>query len=109
MSDCTYYTVLGLPETATQSEIERKYRELNTAYLVLSDLTLRSTYDQLLAQHRKQRASVTPRSRSSYEPEHSDLQLRPQTDESGLNWGALAIIVLLFGFWYRFFIFVFHC
>jgi curved DNA-binding protein CbpA len=110
MSDCTYYyyTVLSLPETATQAEIEQKYSELNAAYRVLSDSTLRSSYDQLLALQREQRPSVTSPSRPSHEPEYPDLQLRPQTDESGLNWGALAVIVFLLGFWYQFFIFVFY-
>ncbi len=54
MSDGTYYTVLGIPETATKGEIDRAYRSFVEAYQVLSDTTQRSSYDQHLAQQRQQ-------------------------------------------------------
>jgi len=56
MSDDTYYTVLGIPETARQGEIERRYRSFIEAYQVLSDSTQRSSYDHQLARHRQQNA-----------------------------------------------------
>jgi len=56
MSDQTYYTVLGISETASQDEIDRAYRSSIEAYQVLSDSTQRSTYDQQLAQGRRQNA-----------------------------------------------------
>jgi DnaJ domain len=81
MSDDTYYTVLEIPETATQSEIKAAYRslikqvhpdtlsklspylrglaedkskELTEAYSVLSNVTKRLEYDRLIAEHRQQ-------------------------------------------------------
>jgi len=54
MSDGTYYTVLGISDTATQDEIDRAYRSVIEAYRVLSDSTQRSSYDQQLALHRQQ-------------------------------------------------------
>jgi curved DNA-binding protein CbpA len=60
MSDDTYYTVLGIPETATQGEIERRYRGVVAAYQVLSDSTQRSSYDQQLALYRLRNAPVLP-------------------------------------------------
>ncbi len=60
MSDDTYYTVLGIPETATQGEIERSYRGVVAAYHVLSDSTQRSSYDQQLALYRQRNAAASP-------------------------------------------------
>jgi curved DNA-binding protein CbpA len=74
MSD-TYYIALGLSETATQADIERRRREFIAAYLVLSDSTLRSSYDELLARQRQQRASAIPPSRSLYEWDQQDPQV----------------------------------
>jgi hypothetical protein len=54
MSDATYYTVLGISDTATQDEIDRAYQNLIEAYHVLSDSTERSSYDRQLARHRGQ-------------------------------------------------------
>jgi plasmid maintenance system antidote protein VapI len=54
MSDETYYTVLGISDTATQDEIDRAYQNLIEAYHVLSDSTERSSYDQQLAERRRQ-------------------------------------------------------
>jgi hypothetical protein len=56
MSDETYYTALGIPETATQDEIDRAHRNFIEAYHVLSDSTQRLSYDQQLAQRRRQNA-----------------------------------------------------
>jgi len=75
MSDDTHYIVLGLPETATKAEIERRCREFIAAYLVLSDSTLRSSYDQLLARQRQQRATAIHLSRSLHEWDHQDPQV----------------------------------
>ncbi|HYM74592.1 MAG TPA: J domain-containing protein [Candidatus Dormibacteraeota bacterium] len=79
MSDATYYSVLGVSETATQSEIKAAYRNLlkkihpdtvstlspdlrrlaedatkdiTAAYSVLSDPSKRSQYDVELGKHR---------------------------------------------------------
>jgi curved DNA-binding protein CbpA len=57
MPDATYYTVLGLSETATQNDIDRAFRSFVEAYEVLSDSAQRSSYDQQLARHRQQQAS----------------------------------------------------
>lgn len=56
MSDGTYYTVLGILETATRDEIDRAYWSFIEAYRVLSDSTQRSSYDQYLALRRQQYA-----------------------------------------------------
>jgi hypothetical protein len=74
MSDDTYYIVLGLPET-TQAEVERRRREFIAAYLALSDSTLRSSYDELLARQRQQRAFAVSPSRSLHEWGHQDLEV----------------------------------
>jgi curved DNA-binding protein CbpA len=55
MSDETYYTVLGISETATQDEIDRAYQNSIEAYHVLSDPTQRSSYDRQLAEHQRQK------------------------------------------------------
>ena len=56
MSDETYYTVLGISETATRDEIDRAYWEFIDAYHLLSDPPRRSSYDRQLAEHRRQNA-----------------------------------------------------
>jgi curved DNA-binding protein CbpA len=56
MSDETYYTILGISETATQDEIDRAYWEFIEAYHVLSDPPRRSSYNRQLAERRRQRA-----------------------------------------------------
>jgi len=60
MIDETYYTVLRIFETATQDDIERAYRTFMEAYHVVSDATRRSSYDQDLAQQRRQRYAPAP-------------------------------------------------
>jgi curved DNA-binding protein CbpA len=55
MSDETYYTVLGISETATQDEIDRAYQNFIEAYHVLSDSTQRSSYDQQLTERQRQK------------------------------------------------------
>ena len=107
MSDDTYYVVLVLPETATQDEIERRRREFMAAYLVLSDSTLRSSYDQMLARQRQQKASTTPPSHPLHEWNYPSPQPQPLADEWGPNWGALAVILFLFAFWCPLFVSVF--
>jgi curved DNA-binding protein CbpA len=75
MSDDNHYIVLGLLETATQAEIERRCREFIAAYLVLSDSTLRLSYDQLLARQRQQRASAIAPLLSLHERDNQDLEI----------------------------------
>ena len=60
MSAETYYFVLGISETATQDDIERRYREFIAAYRVLWDPAQRSSYDQQLAQRPQQTPFATP-------------------------------------------------
>jgi curved DNA-binding protein CbpA len=72
MNDDNHYIVLGLLETATQAEIERRCREFIASYLVLSDSTLRLSYDQLLARQRQQRASAIAPSRSLHKWDQPD-------------------------------------
>jgi curved DNA-binding protein CbpA len=88
IGNATWYTILGLPETATQYEIKRAYRrlikethpdrfpdsspcrrleneirsiELNEAYSVLSDPVRRSSYDRKLAWNRQPQVPAPPR------------------------------------------------
>ena len=56
MSDGTYYSLLGIPESAAIDEIERAYWSVREAYRMLSDPIQRSFYDQRLAQQRQQKA-----------------------------------------------------
>ena len=87
MSDDTYYTVLGVSETATQLELKTAYRnllkkihpdtvstlspemrrtaedltkEINEAYSVLSEAGMRCEYDRQLTEYRQQSAPVAP-------------------------------------------------
>jgi len=103
MSFDTYYTVLRVPETATQAEIKAAYRnlikkvhpdtvaalsphlrriaedktkELTEAYSVLSNISKRRQYDGLLAEHRQPsapRPAPPPRPSVRQSPTH-----RPQ-------------------------------
>ena len=91
MSHDTYYTVLGIPETATQDEINRAYMNFTEAYHVLSDSTQRLSYDQQLAQHR---SYTSPRNARNL----------PLAGEPvfnwWVNWGFLAGISLSVAIWY---------
>ena len=99
MSEETYYTALGLAETASRAEIKRAYRallkkihpdtvstlseetrrhaedatrEINEAYEVLSDTGQRAEYDYFLSEKRK--ASAAPSANeSTHSPASSDL------------------------------------
>jgi hypothetical protein len=132
MSDDTYYTVLGIPETATQGEIERRFQEFIAAYRVLSDSTQRSSYDQQLAQGGQQNVPSSPASpkAAATSPAHSSpappIELdwyqgayclfpprdtsppnpRPQHGEGDFPWGAWVAILLLFAYWYPVFVVV---
>lgn len=109
MSADTYYTVLGIPETATQDKIQQAYRDFVQAFGVLSDSAQRLTYDQQLAQRRKQDAAATPQLLSTPPPLLLD---RGQSRASGLpiiesisqpNWGVWAVLLILGTIWYMLF------
>lgn len=97
--DETYYSVLGIPETATQDQIEQAFRKRSEAYGVLSNPTQHSSYDQRLADCRFAR---------SIPKQH--LLSRTDNREKGLipilsrlpqpNWGFLAAIFFAGGIWY---------
>lgn len=112
MSDDTYYTVLRIPETATQGEIERRHREFIAAYHVLSDSTQRLSYDQQLAQQGCQQNapfSPAPPKAAATPPAPEDTSTpnsRPQHGEGGFPWGAWVAILLLFAYWYPVFVVV---
>ncbi len=121
MSGDTYYTVLGIPETATQDETKRAYRdlirrlhpdkfpgaspywklaveekskEIIEAYHALSDSTQRSFYDQQLALYRQQRAPAPPpptHPEATTTSSPPDLGPQPQADQKELNWRFLPI------------------
>jgi len=118
MSDGTYYTVLGIPETATQDEIKRAYRDSIEAYQVLSDSAQRSSYDQQLAQHRQQDAPARPAPpKAAATPPPLALTLPPNARPLPrarepvfnwwVNWGFLAGILLSVAIWYMLFVVVF--
>jgi hypothetical protein len=106
MSDESYYTILGISETATQDEIERVYRRIAGAYHVLSDSIQRSRYDQQLVQQRAvfllptapPEAAATPpldchSSLPAYPVKYSrwpSAEPQPQAGESDSVWRNLA-------------------
>jgi curved DNA-binding protein CbpA len=127
VSDETYYTALGVSETATQDEIDRAYRNFIEAHHVLSDSTQRSSYDQQLAQHRQQRTPASPKAATTPTPLSVNLQFSSGCD--GLDypegsyclfpryssrpaderfeeepirnpWAVVASILILIGLWY---------
>jgi len=110
MSADTYYAVLGIPETATQDEIQQAYRDFVQAFGVLSDSAQRLTYDQQLEQRRKQDAPAPPQLHVAPSPALLD---RGQSRASGLqpivenipqpNWGVWAALLILGTIWYMLF------
>src|ERR1019366_1644248 len=97
MSDDTYYTILGISETATQDKIDRAYRNFIEAYQVLSDPTQRSFYDQQLVERRQHNApapTTPPRAAATFPPP-SRISLpsarpQPQAGERGIDWRDFA-------------------
>ena len=113
MSSNTYYTVLGIPETATQEDVKRAYRnlirqvhpdsvpnaspywrraseekskEINEAYGVLSDPHRRSGYDGQLARDRGsyESASSTWSGEVDAAPQHlSNVRRAPAVSQEG--------------------------
>jgi curved DNA-binding protein CbpA len=134
MSDDTYYTVLGIPETATQDEIKRAYRdsirlahpdkfpnaspewklavegkskEIIEAYHVLSNSTQRSCYDRQLAQYRRQNARATPprgTKAAATSPPRSYTSPPHSAPQQPFNWAAFAGILILVAPWYLLFV-----
>ena len=97
MSDDTYYTLLGISETATQDEIDRAYRNFIEAYQALSDPTQRSFYDQQLVQHRQHNAPAPtkpPRAAATFPPPSRtslpSARPQPQASERGIDWRDFA-------------------
>jgi hypothetical protein len=100
MSDHTYYTILGISETATQDEIDRAYRTFIEAYQVLSDSTQRSSYDQQLVQHRQQNApppTTPPKAAATFPPPSYTsspiLQPQPEAGKRGIDWRDFGPVV----------------
>jgi curved DNA-binding protein CbpA len=134
MSDDTYYTVLGIPETATQDEIKRAYRdsirlahpdkfpnaspewklavegkskEIIEAYHVLSNSAQRSCYDRQLAQYRRQNARATPprgTKAAATSPPRSYTSPPNSAPQQQFNWAAFAGILILVAPWYMLFV-----
>jgi len=100
----TYYSVLGVAETASQAEIKTAYKELirqvhpdaipkaspywkqaaeektkeiNEAYGVLSNVSKRRDYDRLLAEFRQGTPSQSPSSSAGQPPQQSAQQAQP--------------------------------
>jgi curved DNA-binding protein CbpA len=97
MSDGTYYTTLGISETATEDEIDRAYRTLIEAYQVLSDSTQRSSYDQQLIQYRQQNVpapTTPPKAGATFPPpSHTSLpspRPQPHAGERAIDWRDFA-------------------
>jgi hypothetical protein len=97
MSDDTFYTILGISETATQDEIDRAYRNFIEAYQVLSDSTQRSFYDQQLVQHRQQNVqapTMSPKAAATFLPPAqtslSSARPQPHPGERGIDWRDFA-------------------
>jgi DnaJ-class molecular chaperone len=87
----TYYAVLGIPETATQDEINRAYLNLTEAHRVLSNSSQRLSYDQQLAQQRSYSSARGTR----------NLPLAGEPIFSWwINWGALAGFLFSVAAWY---------
>ncbi|MBI3474451.1 MAG: hypothetical protein HY010_01870 [Acidobacteria bacterium] len=99
MSADTYYAVLGIPETATQDEIQQAYRDFVRAFGVLSDSAQRLTYDQELAQRRKQDAPVPQPLATPPLVFLDQAQSRARLQPIRPNWGVWAALLILGTIW----------
>lgn len=71
----THYSVLGVPETATQGEIEQAYEKRTEAYRVLSDPNRRADYDRQLAKDRANPRTSLPHRPQSHEDFRTQVRL----------------------------------
>jgi hypothetical protein len=112
----TYYTVIGVSETASLAEIKAAYRELvrqvhpdsvpnaspywkraaeektkeiNEAYQILSDVLKRREYDRLIAEARQRPTQAQHPNSTTPQSQTSPPSPQPQGVKRGYNWGPL--------------------